>query len=363
MAKSKKAGRQTRPNLRTIAEYVDLSPTTVSLALRGDESIPSETRERVLAAAEKLNYEYVPRAKKSAKVQLRRLAFVMPDYGDRPVTANPFYGHILSSTEQVCREQHVSLSFVIVQHDHSLATSLPPVLTHDVDGILLSSPYPPALIRRVSRESDCPVVLIDNFFPGSLYDSVMVDDFGGAYQITNHLLELGHTQIAMLTGYAQDLESIPSFQERYRGYSMACAKANVATFAPIVVPASVDPQPEINLDALTKWVKELMTRFPQVTAFFGISDRFSIALLTALNGLGVSVPEDLSVVGFDDVPQAGISQPRLTTIHSFRDNLAQLAVEYLLARINGDDSPPRYVNLGTKLIVRASTGPPPESQK
>jgi LacI family transcriptional regulator len=77
--------------------------------------------------------------------------------------------------------------------------------------------------------------------------------------------------------------------------------------------------------------------------------------------LGVSVPEKFSVVGFDDVPQAGISQPPLTTIHSFRDNLAQIAVERLLARIEGDDSPPQYINLGTELIVRASTGHAPES--
>jgi LacI family transcriptional regulator len=363
MIKQKKAGKRAGPNLRAVAEYVNLSPTTVSLALRGDTSIPPETRKRVLAAAEKLNYEYVPRARKSTKIQIRRLAFVMHDFGDRPVTANPFYGHILSSTEQVCREQHVSLSFVIVQHDHSLGTPLPPALTHDVDGILLSSPYPSALIRRISRESNCPVVLIDNFFPGSPYDSVMADDFGGAYQITNHLLERGHTQIAMLAGYAQDLETIPSFQERYRGYSAACAKANVTTIAPIVVPARVDPQPENNLEALTKWVEGVITRFSQVTAFFGISDRFSLALLTALNVLGVSVPENLSVVGFDDVPQAKMNQPPLTTIRSFRDSLAQVAVERLLARVEGDDSPPRYINLGTELIVRSSTGVLPESQK
>lgn len=93
--------KQPCPNLRAIAERVALSLTAVSLALRGDNSIPLETRQRVLLAAEELNYEYVPRPRKSSQKRLLRIAFVIHDYGDHPVTANPFYGHILTGVEQV----------------------------------------------------------------------------------------------------------------------------------------------------------------------------------------------------------------------------------------------------------------------
>ncbi len=363
MTKQKNETRGGRPNLRVVAEHINLSPATVSLALRGDTSIPPETRERVLAAAEELNYEYVPRAKKKEQVQIQRVAFVMRDFGDRPVTANPFYGDILSGTELVCREQHISLNFVIVQHDHQLTSILPPVLTHDVDGILLASPYPAPLIRRISRESECPIVLIDNFFPGCPHDSVMADDFGGAYQLVSHLIERGHTHIAMLTGYAQNLDIIPSFHERYRGYTAACTDAELTVQPPITVPTSVDPHPESHIKAVKKWVAGLLERNPQITAFFTVDDRFALAFLLALNRLGIEVPQHISVAGFDDVPQTQFSTPPLTTVHSHRSRMAEIAVERLLARIDGDDTPPQHIKLGTTLMVRQSSGTAPQSSR
>lgn len=363
MTKQKHETRTGRPNLRIVAEHVNLSPATVSLALRGDASIPPETRERVLAAAEELNYEYVPRAKKADRIHIQRIAFVMQDYGDRPITANPFYGHILSSTEQVCREKQVSLSFVIVRHEHPLSEMLPPVITHDAGGILLASPYPPALVRRISRESSCPIVLIDNYFPGCSHDSITADDYGGAYQAVSHLAELGHTHIAMLTGYEGDIDTIPSFQERYRGYLKVCSEANIDPYSPIAIGARVDPFPESDIETMVAWEKNLLKRHPEITAFFCAADRFALGVIAGLRRLHIDVPGKISVTGFDDTPESEASTPSLTTIHSDRDMMAKLAVKRLLARINGDDMPPQYITVGTKLQVRDSTGPVPEPSK
>lgn len=346
-----------RPNLRAVAEYVNLSTATVSLALRGDSSIPLETRERVIAAAEALKYEYVPRAPKTKQTQLRRITFVMHEHGDRPVTSNPFYGHILSSTEEVCREKHISLSFVIIRYDYSPAKMLPSVLRHDMDGILVAGPYPMPLIGRISRESACPVVLIDNVFPGCPHDSVMADDSGGAHQIVSHLNDLGHTHIAMLTGELEHLAVVPSFRERYHGYTTACAERKLATFPPMLVPAKVYPFPESDIDTMTNWVQELLHDHPEITAFFGIADRFATSCIAALRRLGVNVPGQISVVGFDDLLEATSCRPALTTVHSHRDLMAKLAVKRLLARIHGDDTPPQHIKIGTKLVIRESSGP------
>lgn len=363
MSKHNDETRSRRPNLRTVAKHVKLSPATVSLALRGDTSIPPETRERVVAAAEELNYEYVPRAQKMKQTRFRRITFVMHDHGDRPVTANPFYGHILSSTEEACREKHVGLSFVIVRYDHPPITMLPSVLKHDVDGIILAGPYPVPLIRRISRESACPVVLIDNVFPGCPHDSVMSDDFGGAHQIVSYLLEQGHTDIAVLTGDIENVAAIPSFQERYHGYTVACAEGNVSSRPPIFVPVKVHPYPESDIEAMTNWVQELLLRNPEITAFFGIADRFATSFMAGLRKLGIDIPGKISVAGFDDVPEAASCRPSLTTIHSYRDLMAKLAVRRLLDRINGDDTPPQHIKVGTKLLVRESTGPVSDSPK
>lgn len=141
-----------RPSLRTVAEAVGLSPTAVSLALRGDSSIPVETRQRVIAAAQSLGYKYVSRAKKQAQRRLRRLVYVVNDYGDQPVTSNPFYGYILNGAEAACRSLDASLSFLLLPHDYPETADLPAVLLHDLDGVLLASPYPKALVERIYGE-------------------------------------------------------------------------------------------------------------------------------------------------------------------------------------------------------------------
>ncbi len=351
---------RTRPTLRTIADLVDLSPTTVSLALRGDESIPLETRQRILDVAGELQYEYVPRPRKSKQKRLRRFAFVIHDYGDQSITANPFYGHVLAGVEQICREQDISLNFVVLQHGYLPTSALPAVLTHDLDGILLASPYPPALIHRLNRESGCPVVLLDNTFPQSPYDCVMADDFGGAYQATQHLIELGHRQIVLFTGTIQHPTIIPSFKQRHWGYCAACTEAGVTPLPPVEFPSELNREILALRDqhqGVQQWLTALLnTHAPRPTAFFGVCDVFALAVLRALQDAGWNVPEEYSVVGFDDYDISRVGTPSLTTVHSYKRAMAWIAVERLLARIDGEKTPAQYISLEAKLIVRESTG-------
>lgn len=353
-----------RPTLRTIAEQVALSPTTISLALRGDDSIPLETRRRILDVAEELQYDYVPRPRKSKQKRLLRIAFIIHDYGDHPITSNPFYGHVLAGVEQGCREEHAGVNFVVLQHEYSPTSALPPVLTHEINGILLVSPYPPELIHRIHRESGCPIILLDNNFPQSPYDSIMADDFGGAYQATQHLLKLGHRQIVLLTGTIQHPTIIPSFQQRYWGYCAACADAGVAPSAPVEVPAALNQEILALTDrhqGVQEWLTALVKSYPaRPTAFFGVCDVFALAALRALQDGGWRVPEDFSVVGFDDYDISRMGMPSLTTVHSYKRAMAWAAVERLLARMDGDETPAQYISLETRLIVRESTGPAPE---
>jgi LacI family transcriptional regulator len=360
IAKSEDTTRRQRPSLRTVAEYINLSPTAVALALRGDESIPEETRRRVAAAAQELNYEYVPRARRSAAQRLRRLSFVMPDFGDRPLTANPFYGHLLVAAEQACQTHHASLSSVVLQRDHPENAVLPPALTHDLDGILLASPYPESLIDRVHKESGCPMVLVDHTLPGTPYDCVMNDDFYGAYQATNHLIELGHRQIVTLTGQSRNPDFPPSYKERYRGYCEACMAANLDVLPPAIIPFHIDERSVLNPTSSThaeyeEWLRTVLKRAPQATAFFCVGDYFALGLIATMQVWGWRIPENFSVVGFDDFDMSREFNPPLTTIHPDKQAMAQIAVKRLLARIDGDETPPHYIAIQTRLILRAST--------
>lgn len=352
---------QPKPTIRTVATHVQLSPTTVSLALRGDPSIPEETRLRVIEAARELNYDYSSRTRaKPAIAELlatRRLAYVVKDYGDQPANTNPFYGRILQGVQGAWQEENGSVTFVVLAHDHLRSRALPVALNDPYDGIIMSSPYPLHLIDRVSEYCNCPIVLVDNRIPGSRYDSVMSDDFGGAYLVTHHLLELGHTRIKMIMGATHNPDVPPSFWERLRGYKAACRDAGIHPLSEAIVPSDIDNRSSGKgyAEGFQHWIYTLLAQEPTITAFFGASDLYSTWIMKSLERLGYLVPEQLSVVGYDDDDISRMVTPPLTTVHAFKRHIGQIAVRQLLTRIDGDDSPPLMLNVGTELIVRAST--------
>ncbi|MAT98473.1 MAG: hypothetical protein CL608_15115 [Anaerolineaceae bacterium] len=360
MTKQNKTKPKRRPSLRTVAKHVGLSATAVSLALRGDESIPLETQQRVAAAAAELDYNYTPRKPKRSAKALRRLVYVVNDYGDQPVTANPFYGYILQGAEQTSQSRHASLSYLVMSHKYPKSKPLPAVLTQELDGILMASPYPRAIIERIRRESGRPLVLIDNAFPGTPYDAVLADDFGGAYQVTQHLIQLGHQNIRMITGYTQNPEIPPSFKERARGFHAACADAGLALSEPLIVPNEADPPFELEKMAeMEKWLEGIMAAPEPPTALFCAADFYAVAVIEALEKQGLRVPEDVSVAGYDDFEIARKSQPALTSVHTYKRAMARTAVLLLLDRIDGDNRPPLHIKLATQLVTRDSTGKRP----
>jgi LacI family transcriptional regulator len=354
-----------RPNIRAVAELAQLSPATVSLALRNQDSIPLETRERVRVAAAKLNYQYKPRTAKSAKAEeaqsIRNLLYVVNDYGDTPVLANPFYGAILNGAVAASPSFNSYVHPVILQHDHPLDVSLPEALCNRPDGILLASPYPPALVKQVANVVHCPMVLIDNLIPGSPFDTIMNDDFGGAYQAVQHLLELGHRYIHMILGPLKKPgvlpDTPPSVLDRYRGYSAAMVDGGYTPFPAIEIP--LDYQQTVpGRKELPQWLGGLLARSPRMTALFCNVDYYAAQIISALHTIGYRVPDDISVVGFDDLEIAQMIHPRLTTVQINRSAMSQVAVERLVARMEGDVGAPLSIHVGARLIVRESTAAP-----
>jgi LacI family transcriptional regulator len=302
----------------------------------------------------------VPRQRKAEQKRLRRIAYVMSDHGDEPVTANPFYGLILNGVEQACRNQSVGLSFITLQWDHPRTTLLPPALADGLDGILLAGLYPSPLVERIAHETACPLVLIDNMLPNTPWDSIMADDFGGGYEATQHLLALGHRHIMMVVGLMGKQALAWSFLERYRGYQAACTAAGITPQPMITIPPEAEPNSPQDFNSYRPWLEGLLADKP--TAFFCAADLYSLHLIGMLNRLGLDVPHDISVASFDDINFATMSHPTLTTVHSFKRFMARIAVERLLARIEGDDLPPLHISLGVELITRESTGPAPTTK-
>ncbi len=354
-----------QPNIRTVAELAQLSPTTVSLALRGHESIPEETRERVLTAAAQLGYQYEPRASKKEEVNaevvpepMRSLLYVVHDYGDTPLLSNPFYGALLNGAVGISQSYNSYVHPVILQHEHPLDTPLPEGLNNKPDGILMASPYSAALIQQVAETVNCPMVLIDNLIPGSPYDAIMNDDFGGAYQATQHLLELGHRYIFMVMGPLKKPGVAPhvppSVLDRYRGYSAALSDAGLPPYPAVEMPLAYN-QTMPDRKELPQWLSQLLARTPRPTALFCNIDFYAAHIISALTTLGYRVPDDISVVGFDDLDIAQLTHPQLTTVRINRSAMSHVAMQRLITRIEGDDTPPLTIHVGAKLVVREST--------
>jgi len=362
MSRDKK--NNTRVNIRAVAQLAQVSPTTVSLALRNQDSIPADTRERVLAAAADLNYQYKPRAAKSLKkensIPIRNLLYVVNDYGDTPILSNPFYGAILNGAVAASASFNSYIQSVVLQHEHSLDEPLPEAL-YNADGIMLASPYPAALVKNIASSTKCPIVLIDNFIPGSPYDTIMNDDFGGAYQAVQYLLELGHRHISMIIGPLKKpgvQPSIPpSVTDRHRGYSAAMLDGGYTPFPAMEIPLDYK-QTFPGRKELPQWLGGLLARSPRPTALFCNVDFYAAHIISALLTMGYRVPDDISVVGFDDLDIAQLIHPRLTTVQINRRVMSQLAIERLVARIEGDSSAPLTIHVGTRLIVRESTSSP-----
>lgn len=333
-----------KPTIRMVAERAQVSPTTVSLALRGAKSIPLETRERVLEAAHELNYVYAPRTHTLPDTDTRHLVFVVPETRNHPITTNPFYGEVLSGAEQACTIQNANLTFTIMPQLRDVVGSLPSALLNTwVDGILLVGPYTQPLVERLTNETGKTIVLIDNWTVGLPHDSVMADDFGGAYISTQHLLNLGHRSIGALVGKL----NTPSFAERYRGYCAACQNAGLEPQAAM--------ESEWDRSAIRLALQKLLVAEPGVTALFCVADHYAVIAMEALRDLDITVPDKMSVVGFDNEPLAHLAHPPLTTLNNHMRMLGRLGVQRLLARIEGDDDPPQRITVGTELIVREST--------
>ncbi len=353
-----------RVNIRAVAQLAQVSPTTVSLALRNQDSIPPETRERVLAAAAELNYQYKPRAAKfvnrEESIPIRNLLYVVNDYGDIPILSNPFYGAILNSAVAVSASYNSYVHPAILQHEHPLDAPLPEALCN-ADGILLASPYPPELVKKIASTVSCPMVLIDNFIPGSPYDTIMNDDFGGAYQAVQYLLELGHRTIYMIIGPLKRLgaqpSDPPSVIDRHRGYSAAMLDGGYTPFPAMGIPLDYK-QTFPGRKELPQWLGGLLARSPCPTALFCNVDFYAAHIISALYTMGYRVPEDISVMGYDDLDIAQMIHPLLTTVQINRRIMSQVAIERLVARMEGDVSAPLTIHVGARLIVRESTAPP-----
>ncbi len=337
--------------LADIARKSKVSLSTVSLVLRNKPGIPEDTRQRVFEAAQALGYKARPKAAvKSAGVhrsasKLHNLGLIIKSELGITPQANPFYSQVLAGIEEACRKRKINLLYATLPVDeNNIPVETPPLLAENhVDGLLLVGAFVDETLGHMLGESPLPVVLVDAYSSRNGYDSVVSDNFQGAYQAVTYLIERGHRHIGLVGSHP---ESYPSLRERRQGYTQALHDHEIVTayFADSTQDA----------EDVGRATTSLLKDNPYLTAIFGCNDHTALAAMRAAQALGRRVPEDLSLVGFDDIDLAQHVQPPLTTMHVDKIGMGRIAVQLLMNRLEFPDSERVTLVIASRLIERGS---------
>jgi LacI family transcriptional regulator len=340
------AGRD--PTIFDVAALAGVSKSTVSNVVRGTDGVSAATRRRVQRAIEILGYRPNALARQFVRQRTTLLGVLVGDLD------NPFYGDIAKRIERVAFDSGYTTMFCNIQSDEEgFAISR-------VEALLEQRPAAIVFLAFFGRSADIEAAIRDAVpvvFAGlreDWGDSVSVSNSEGGAIATQHLLDLGHRRIAYITTGSLERRAGTA---RLRGYQSAMRAAGAEHLPAIHWDTESD-------DATMRGhrVSLLNELGKGPTAVFCSNDIGAIALLEYADRHGVRVPEDLSVVGFDDVRLASLSRISLTTVRQPLDEIAQAAVEAVLARLEGALSgPPRHVRVSPSLVVRDSTAPPPRS--
>jgi DNA-binding LacI/PurR family transcriptional regulator len=341
--------------LQSIADEVGVSRMTVSNAFSRPDQLSAELRERILVAAERLGYVGPdPAARALARGRTGSVGLLLTDELSEAFQ-DPVATEFLSSVADALTRQGMALTLLTSGDDTGAPSTYLPARDVAMDGAIVYICDPASPEIALLQRRGLPLVSVDHD-PSPDAPSVNVDDRAGAHAAAQHLIDLGHRRIGIISlesNYEKD--GVPSVnwpaRERMAGWTDALEAAGIE---PIVKAARWRPR-----DAVDSVARQLLEAPDRPTAVLCFSDAFAVATMQVAQSLGLRVPEDVSIVGFDDSPLALTSSPRLTTVHQEVTNKGQQAVGVLM-RVMEEQRPEQVerVLLPASLVVRESTAPP-----
>ncbi|GLP69640.1 LacI family transcriptional regulator [Streptomyces sp. TUS-ST3] len=334
------SGRPRRgPGMTEVARAAGVSQKTVSRVVNGEPHVSPEVRDRVLRAVQELGYRPNNAARALLLGRYRRIGVVS--------LGSALYGPatLLLALERAMHRAGYSFALAGTLEGQPVQVAVETLLEQGVDGIVLSEPIDDGTPLRVS--ADLPVVSLGEGVEVGQGESAVVgaDGFVAARTATEHLLALGHRTVWHIPG-PHDWWAA---RDRLRGWREALAAAG-APEPPL--PVEGDWSPASGYAAGRR-----LAELSDVTAVFAANDDMAIGALRAFTEAGLSVPGDVSVVGFDDIPAAAFLSPPLTTVRQDFTAVADRAVDVLTAMIEGSPAPAERTDIATELTVRASSGP------
>src|SRR3984893_9941779 len=330
--------------IKDVARESGVNISTVSRALNNGYGVNDQTREHVIAVAARLNYRPNRIARGLVTGRSHSLGLIISDI------RNPFFAEVARGAEDAARTGGCDL--VLCNSDLDADKQMHYVrslLEKRIDGILMNSVSPLSLEQQAQlTASDVPIVLLNRPPSNQVFSTVCANNEAGGAMAARYLLDLGHRKIAHLTGPKQH----GNLSDRTRGF-VRTLQAVKNAIHPIV------RYGKFNFAGGADLTRKLLDAHPDVTAIFAANDVMAFGVVKAALERGLRIPEDLSLVGFDNIEFSGIVHPPLTTIHQPKYEMGQAAVEILLRMAREKDKRiPEHRLLGVEMIERQSCGPP-----
>ncbi len=331
--------------IKDVAKEAGVSTATVSLVVNNNPRISAETVKKVNKAIKFLNYYPSRSARGLVSKKTGNIGFLLTD--DHFLRTEPFYTRIFLGTEFEARYGEYYILLTTVKSDYNNDDPLPRfILNKSIDGIIIAGKVPQNLLDRI-EVLKIPVVFVDYTTDSNCCPLVLIDNVQGGSMATHHLIELGHRNIAFI---GADIIH-PSLYDRLNGYKQTLEKANIPINEKYISTKSEYPDRQNGYDA----AKTLFSNNKEITAIFACNDAMAIGAMHYLKDNGFKIPEDVSVVGFDDVEADLLLDPPLTTIRVPKIELGAEAFRVMIKHLKNNESNKKIL-VPVELIKRKSTG-------
>lgn len=325
--------------IQDVAKAAGVSVATVSRVINNSPSVSGNTRDTVMEAIQKLNYQPNLLGRNLRRTETRLVLVLLPSI------ANPFYARVVKGIEDVAHKNGYNILLCNTDAEQNRERIYLDLLKSRLaDGVVFLAP-------ELSQEEltgigrNYPVVQCCEYKEGAMVSRVSIDNFGAAYKAVRHLTGLGHRRIAMISARNNFLSTL----RRQEGYRQALMDAGLERDETLIRFG------DYGFNSGLRAANQLLALKERPTAIFSISDIMAIGAIRAARECGLCVPDDLAVMGFDNISFASMNHPKLTTISQPKYELGCVAMELLLSQIRAEMKEPQEVFLENELIIREST--------
>jgi len=330
--------------IKDIAKKTKLSIATVSRALNNDPKVTEETKNLVLKIADELNYRPNILARNFSQKKSNIIGLILPDISDE------FFSELIKGVDSVTFKQNFFTMVISTHRYYELENTLNSVLQNGLlGGMILLIPNINKSLKEILSQTKIPFVIISGGMHTTNYDVVSVDNYQGTYDMTNYLIKkCRYKKIAHITGPKENDDA----KIRVKAFIEACRKNNIS------IPKNFIVEGDFTREAGVKLGMELMSLKNKPEVIFAANDMMALGCYDAASKKGLSIPDDIAVVGFDNIFVSQYLNPPLTTVSAQIEDEGKKAAELLIEKIVSKDlsrTQPKKIKIATELIIRNST--------